>query len=171
MQPSPPQRKLRTREHVLADLSVNHVERFIYRCGWVARRMYPDYGIDLVMDTFNAAGEFENGVVKFQLKATDTLKVLARKRVIPVLLSWRDVLFWLNEDDPGLLIIYDAAEERAWWLHLQDALRDRSQHPEHQPVATLTLHVPLENRLDEAAIRHFAHLRDVAYAKGEEDTP
>jgi hypothetical protein len=40
-------RKRRTREHIIADLSVNHVERLILRCGWVARRMNPDYGIDL----------------------------------------------------------------------------------------------------------------------------
>ncbi len=32
-----PDRKRRTREHVIADLSVNHVERFILQCGWTAR--------------------------------------------------------------------------------------------------------------------------------------
>lgn len=27
-------RKRRTREHVIADLSVNHVERLVLLCGW-----------------------------------------------------------------------------------------------------------------------------------------
>ena len=84
-------RKRRTREHVIADLSVSHVERFILRCGWVARRMNPDYGIDLSMETYNAQGEIENGGVWFQLKATDTLQVVSKKQAIPVRLEWRDL--------------------------------------------------------------------------------
>lgn len=55
-----PLRKRRTRQHVIADLSVNHVERFILRCGWAAQRMSPDYGIDLYMETYGENGEFEN---------------------------------------------------------------------------------------------------------------
>src|SRR5438309_953040 len=49
-------RKRRTREHVIADLSVNHVERFVLRCGWTVQRTTHDYGIDLSMETYNAAG-------------------------------------------------------------------------------------------------------------------
>jgi hypothetical protein len=68
-------RKRRTREHIIADLSVNHVERFILQCGWTAQRISPDYGIDLIMETFDTRGRIENGAVKFQLKATDSLQV------------------------------------------------------------------------------------------------
>jgi hypothetical protein len=42
-------RKRRTREHVIADLSINHVERFIRRCGWTAERTRHDYGLNLDM--------------------------------------------------------------------------------------------------------------------------
>src|SRR5437660_1542756 len=38
-------RKRRTREHVIADLSINHVERCVLRCGWTAERTRYDYGI------------------------------------------------------------------------------------------------------------------------------
>lgn len=34
--------KLRTREHVIADLSVNYMERLVLKCGFVARRLVPD---------------------------------------------------------------------------------------------------------------------------------
>ena len=37
-------RKRRTREHIIADLSVNHMERFALRCGFVLNRFYFDYG-------------------------------------------------------------------------------------------------------------------------------
>jgi len=86
-------RKRRTREHVIADLSVNHVERYILRCGWVGRRMNPDYGIDLYMETYNNQGEIENEGVWFQLRATDTLMVVAKRHAIAVRMEWRDLLF------------------------------------------------------------------------------
>jgi hypothetical protein len=41
-------RKRRTREHVIADLSVNHVERQALLCGFSVERIRVDYGIDLI---------------------------------------------------------------------------------------------------------------------------
>jgi hypothetical protein len=115
-------RKRRMREHVIADLSVNHVERFILRCGWVARRMNPDYGIDLYIETYNHQGEIENEGVWFQLKATDNLVIRSNLHAIAIRMEWRDLLFWLNERMPGILVIYDALQDCACWLHLQETL-------------------------------------------------
>ena len=70
-----PRGKRRTREHVIADLSVNFVERQALLCGYVVERIIHDYGIDLEMITFNKAGEMEAGKILLQLKATDGLKV------------------------------------------------------------------------------------------------
>jgi hypothetical protein len=67
--------------------------------------MNPDYGIDLYMETYNNQGEIENEGVWFQLKATDKLLVVAKKQAIPVRMEWRDLLFWLNEPIPGILVI------------------------------------------------------------------
>ena len=83
-------RKRRTREHVIADLSVNHVERQVMRCGWTAERMRHDYGVDLFVETYNSKGEVQNGRIVFQLKATDSLKRSADGTVIPIRLDWRD---------------------------------------------------------------------------------
>ena len=41
-------RKQRTRQHVIADLSVHHVERFILEEGHTAQRLSSDYGYDLL---------------------------------------------------------------------------------------------------------------------------
>jgi hypothetical protein len=73
------QRKCRTRAHVIADLSVNHVERCVLRCGWTVQRFSPDYGLDLLMTTFNQRGEIENGDVRIQIKATDALSLDASR--------------------------------------------------------------------------------------------
>jgi hypothetical protein len=80
-------RKRRTREHVIADLSVNHLERLVLRCGWTVERTRYDYGIDLNMATYSADGEVENDFVSFQLKATDSLKRLSDGTAIAVRLD------------------------------------------------------------------------------------
>ncbi|MCI0381101.1 MAG: hypothetical protein L0215_26250 [Gemmataceae bacterium] len=48
-----PPRKRRTREHVLADLSVNHLEKYALRCGYAVERISNDYGLDLAIFTFD----------------------------------------------------------------------------------------------------------------------
>src|SRR5438034_6400520 len=111
-------RKRRTRQHVIADLAINHVERIVLRCGWTVERMRHDYGIDLMMRTYANTGEAQAGAVYFQVKATDSLPRSADKRSIAVRLAWRDLLFWLNDPFPVVLIIYDAMEDRAYWLHV-----------------------------------------------------
>src|SRR5262249_34564309 len=50
-------RKRRTREHVIADLSANHVERHALLCGFSVERIRLDYGIDLIIHTYNRSGE------------------------------------------------------------------------------------------------------------------
>jgi hypothetical protein len=150
---------------------MNFVERVILRCGWVARRMNPDYGIDLYMETYNDFGEIENEGVWFQLKATDSLSLVGKMQAIPVRIEWRDLLFWLNERMPGILVIYDAMQERAWWLYLQEALRTIKRKKSRRLAETVTLRVPLGNVLNEAAIRRFAELRDAALAKTGDPQP
>lgn len=57
-----PRKKRRTREHVIADLSANHVERHALLCGYSVERCLHDYGIDLVITTYDTQGNVENGV-------------------------------------------------------------------------------------------------------------
>jgi hypothetical protein len=72
----PTQRKLRTREHIIADLAVNHVERQVFLCGWTVERVFHDYGLDLILFFFNSMGELENGNAYIQVKATERATVL-----------------------------------------------------------------------------------------------
>src|SRR5690348_17287631 len=106
-------RKRRTRDHIIADLSVNHVERWVLRCGWTVERTRHDYGIDLFVETYNEVGEVQNGRIVFQVKATDVLKTSANGAIIHLRLDWRDLLFWLNEPLPVILVVYDAQKDRA----------------------------------------------------------
>lgn len=77
---SGPPGKTRTRQHVIADLSVNHVERQVLLAGHAIQRVQSDYGYDLLMFTYNEQGEVEPGMVFFQAKATDYLPRLSDRR-------------------------------------------------------------------------------------------
>lgn len=59
-------RKRRTRQHVIADLGVHHVERFILEEGHTFQRLTSDYGYDLVMFTFDENGYPETGSIYTQ---------------------------------------------------------------------------------------------------------
>jgi hypothetical protein len=153
-------RKRRTRSHIIADLSVNHVEKHVLQCGWIVQRFSPDYGLDLMMTTFDRRGEIENGDVRLQVKATDSIKVLAGRKAIAVRVEWRDMVYWLNEPLPVILVIYDAKSDRAWWIYLNQALREEGRAG--TTTANLTISIPLANVLNTEAIREFRKLRDLA---------
>ena len=72
--PTPAQRKRRTREHVLADLSVHRVEGLVLKCGWTVQRTVADYGYDLWLEMYSETGEVEDDYVRLQLKASDNLR-------------------------------------------------------------------------------------------------
>jgi hypothetical protein len=100
--------KRRTREHVIADLSVNHVERFILLCEWTVERITHDYGLDLDMNSYATAGEPQSGRVYLQVKSTDKLK-MQKNRTLALRLDTRDILAWLHEPMPVMIILYDAS--------------------------------------------------------------
>lgn len=152
---TPPRRKRRTREHVLADLSAHHVEGHALRCGFSVERVAHDYGIDLILFTYDREGECEPGNVFLQLKATDTLKLVSGG--IACRLDRTDLCAWLEQTMPVILVIYDGKTDVAYWLYVQSHLRDL------EPARIgeqLTVHVPKANVVDEEALRRFALFRD-----------
>ncbi len=100
-----PTRKRRTREHIIADLAVHHVEGHILRSGFTAERIVHDYGVDLFMTTYTPKGEIENDYVLFQLKATDHLKWTANHSAIRFRLDRADLDWWLAETFPVILVV------------------------------------------------------------------
>ncbi len=110
-------RKKRTREHIIADISVNYVEHFIVTTGFSVERVEKDYGYDLVLFTYDSEGEIENGQIYLQLKATDHIQKTNDK--IALSISTKDLNLWLEEPMPVILILYDAIQKEAYWLYIQ----------------------------------------------------
>jgi hypothetical protein len=158
-------RKRRTREHVIADLSVNHVERHVLQCGFVAQRSVHDYGIDLEMTSFNKQGEIDEGKVFMQLKASDRLRLRPHQEAFSFRIERSDLVLWLAQPLPVILIVYDAHEEIAYWLYVQSYFRRQKGFNLFTAGKTVTVQVPTAHVVNTAAVRRFARFRDRVLAQ------
>ena len=116
---NPAARKKRTRQHIIADLSVNHVERQVLLASYSVQRIMRDYGIDLFVTTYDDSGTLENGDIRIQIKATDSPEETSDGRFILVRIDRRDYRHWLMEPMPVILVLYDASQDLACWLYVQ----------------------------------------------------
>lgn len=112
-------RKTRTRKHVIADMSLHHLAYIIVSCTFTLEPTRADYGYDLSIFTFDAAGQYENGNMLVQLKATDRLRRDSQTGDIMFRISKRDVLTWESEPYPAYLVVFDARQGKAYAIYLQ----------------------------------------------------
>jgi hypothetical protein len=150
--PGEAERKRRTREHVIADLSIHHVEGLALKCGYSVQQLVPDYGYDLWLATFNEQGEAEDSYVLLQLKASDGLRQyeLDQEEVFSFPVSVKDYRRWTEEVLPVFLILYDAQLGEAYWLDVQDHAAAQQQGPKGK---TVRLRVPRQHVLGVRTIR------------------
>jgi hypothetical protein len=135
--------KRRTREHIIADLSVNYAERIFLCAGFVIDRVIFDYGYDLIVRTFAEGGHLEAGTILVQMKASDAPEYSERADFVSVRISEQDDLAWRSEYTPVLLITYDAKAENAYYVHYQT-----------MPATTRkVLRIPTVNQLDVVAVQ------------------
>jgi hypothetical protein len=150
-----PDRKVRTRAHVIEDYSANHIERIALSLNFAYETVGKDYGIDGNIYTFNSLGEIENGRISVQLKATDHLKVKNNHIVFP--LKAKDINYWCNEFDPVLLIVYDAKSEKGYWFHIQKEF----------PIAIYkkgkTIKILLSQTFDKEALKNITQIKNSLY--------
>jgi Domain of unknown function (DUF4365) len=158
------ERKLRTREHVLADLGINCVERQILLRGFAVNRIEKDYGLDLMMLTYNDQGEIENGHVFFQVKATDSVMVLQDGVTLSCRVEVADIKWWQDELAPVILVVYDGQEDQAFWLYVQQYLDEKRVSAEDlaREQDWVTLRLSVKNRLDSNAVERFRQFRQRA---------
>lgn len=136
------------------------MERLALLCGYSVERVAHDYGIDLVLSTYDANGEPENGSVYLQLKATDAPAYLADKQTIAFPVERAHLEYWLQEIAPVILIVYDAPADTAYWLYIQAYFEGQADFNLTSAGSTVTVHVDKSAVLNETAIRQFARFRD-----------
>lgn len=140
---------------MIADLAVNHVERQVLLCGHTLLRITYDYGLDVVVTTYNRNGEVENGVFWMQVKATDQPQWSKDNRAIGVRVERKNLLCWFGENYPVILVLYDPNEDRAYWLDVQSEFSDGRIFQTERTGDRLTLHVPQNQVLNAEAVQEF----------------
>jgi hypothetical protein len=152
-------RKQRTRQHVIADLSVHHVERFILEQGHTAQRLGSDYGYDLLLSTFDEQGYVEPGSIYFQLKAKERLDEIGRHYAYD--LDIRDYNLWIREKMPVIFILYDATRRRAFWLAIQQYFRAEVAGRPRKGARSVRIRIPRRQVVNGRAI---ANMRAMKWA-------
>jgi hypothetical protein len=156
----PPIGKRRTREHVIADLSICFVEWQALQCGYTVERIRHDYGIDLELKTYNKIGERESGDILIQVKATDTLSLGDGQSTFSFRIERADLVSWLGETSPVILIVFEALKKRAFWCYVQQYFQAQKEFNIFAAGKTITIRIPVANRLTPEAMRRFARFRD-----------
>ena len=161
-------RKRRTREHVIADQSVNHLERFIIDAGHIAQRWGSDYGYDLTLITFDEDGYIEPDAVYFQLKASESLQAVGACYVFD--LDIRDYNLWMLDNMPVILVLFDASRRRAYWLAIQHYFREDAARMPKKGAKTVRVRVPKRQVVNRRAIAVWRDLKweALGWVKGEE---
>ncbi len=152
-------RKQRTRQHVIADLSVHYVEGFILEAGYTAQRLGSDYGYDLIMSTFDDRGYVEPGSIFFQLKARETLEASGTDYLFD--LDIRDYNLWIKEKTPVILILFDASRRRAYWCAVQEYFKGDSARQPKKGAKRVRIRVPRGKAVNGRAI---AKMRELKWA-------
>ena len=156
----PADKKRRVRAHVIADLSVNHVEYYALKAGFTVEVFRRDYGIDLDVFTYDSKGRFEEGNVYLQLKATDQPRFVSAGRAASLDLSAKDLRSWVRQPMPFIVVLFDARRERAYWVYIQRYLAKQGIREPSEVKSGMAVRVPVRNRLNAAAFRKFATFRD-----------
>ena len=163
----PTERKIRTREHVLADLSVNYSEKQALLCSFAVDRARADYGIDLYVQTVTRRGEVENGRILFQLKGTDRIKLVDGGRAVSCRVERADLRHWLNEKQLVILALYDARADLAYWLDVRGYFQALPGFDLNRAPQRVSVSIPRANVLDRAGMRQVARLKNALSRRSE----
>ena len=159
-------RKRRTREHVIAEMAVNHVERHVLNHGFSLERIVRDYGIDALLFTYDRFGQIQTEWIPMQMKATDRLRYVTGRQFISIRIERADLRSWLASVLPIILVVYDAQKERAYWLYVQAHFGTR-RFEVSSGVGRLTIRIPVSQILNRAAIDRIVGYRDAIIAQWE----
>ena len=146
--------KRRTREHVIASLSANTVERFFLKKGHTVLKPEQDYGVDLVVYTHDPDGFVEGGTIGIQLKATDAPSLSADGTFYSFAISIKDYNAWSNEPMPVFLILYDAQREKVYWQYVQGYFESNPDLRPKKNATWITVRLPVANEFDESTVEY-----------------
>ena len=149
---------------MIADQSVNYIERFLIDEGHTAQRLEKDYGYDLILFTFDEQGYVEPGLVYLQLEASETLEPSGPVYVFD--LDIRDYNLWMMDRMPVVLVLFEASRRRAYWLYIQDYFHSDPAHRPKAGAKTVRVRVPARQTVNRQAAARMRRLKQAALKRG-----
>ncbi len=162
-------RKQRTRQHVIADQSVHHVEGIVLDAGHTVQSVERDYGYDLLLFTYDDNGYLKPGLIFLQVKASESLRAFGSTYLFD--LDIRDYNLWMLDNLPVILILFDASRKRAYWLAVQDYFSEDDSRRPKRGARTVRVRVPIRQRVNCGAIATMRELKRRAIEEREGDEP
>lgn len=141
-----------TREHVIASLSRNYVERFFIDRGHTVGYPADDYGYDALVNTFDIQGFAESGEILIQLKASDHLTYSARRDYVSFKISVKHYDLWIHEPMPVFLVLFDAELNKAYWLYVQAYFNSNRSRKPKATAKSISLRVPVANEFNHTTV-------------------
>ena len=111
------------------------------------------------MLNYTASGEIESGDVRIQLKATDTIRLSQDRQSVVIKIDRSDLMLWVPETMPVILIVYGARSDVAYWLYVQRHFERVGGFNPFAAGKTVTLHIPRANVLDQDSVTQFSRFR------------
>ena len=157
--------KKRTRAHVIADLSLVHLQFFIVNAGFTSEATTRDYGYDLTVNTFDRDGLIEPGAILIQLKAMESIITHSDGKSYVYDLDVRDYNLWVREPNPVFLILYDTASRKAYWVYFQQAVNSGAIGKPKAGAKTIRVKIPMANKVRTDFFRHARRLKEQVVVK------
>jgi hypothetical protein len=88
-----------------------------------------------------------------------------RQAIFPFRIDRRDLVRWLGQMLPVILIVYDAKNDAAYWLYVQSYFQKLPDFNLFAAGKTITVHVARTNVVNVKAIARFARFRDRVIAQ------
>jgi hypothetical protein len=152
---------------VIADQSVNYVERYIIDEGHTVQRLSQDYGYDLLMFTYDEYGYAEPGLAFLQLKASENLVESRGEYVFD--LDIRDYNLWMMNRMPVVLVLFESSHRRAFWLHVQGYFQEDPARRPKPTAKTVRVRVPPRQAVNRRGIARLRRLIQAAVARGQRE--
>jgi hypothetical protein len=134
-------------------MSVYHLGYLIARCGFTFETIKADYGYDGIIFTYDSQGEIENSYMFVQLKATDKVKLSKDQKHVLFRISKKDMRLWQDEIASVYLVLFDAKNEKAYWVYLQKYFEENGLRASKITTDTVNVELDLTRAVDERAVK------------------
>lgn len=112
---------------------------------WIEREQGRDYGVDYIVEPFDAEDEATGRYFAVQLKGIERLRF--NNGTAPFQLETKHLVYYLDRMNvPVFLVVADVSSKAAYWLHLQEYAKNRLS-PGWRDQKKPTLHLLAENVL------------------------